>query len=161
MTTLMLEVEVDSEAHPELYDVLAAVGRTDLRCERLRQLASGGLISERLRQQARGPAPAAPGLAASIERERAPAAPPPRAAAPLAPPPVQVAPTAPSKPAAHALPVLRDVVEVPSATSAPPSAVPDVRRSAEVAPTGGAAPPAAGARSRLARMRASGLFSND
>lgn len=161
MTTLMLEVEVDSEAHPELYDVLAAVGRTDLRCERLRQLASGGLISERLRQQARAPAQAAPGPAASVERERAPAAPPPRAAVAPAPPPVHATPTAASKPSAHALPVLRDVVEVPPAASAPSSAVPDARRSADAAPTGGAAPPAGGARSRLARMRASGLFSND
>ncbi len=56
MPTLELLVEIDSEVHPELYAVLAAVGRDSLRPERLRQLAG----AERL-------AVAAPHLGEAVE----------------------------------------------------------------------------------------------
>jgi hypothetical protein len=49
MAALRIHVEVDGAVHPELYLTLSAVDDDIHRAERLRQLASTGLIWERLR----------------------------------------------------------------------------------------------------------------
>ena len=46
MATLHLELEIDSDVHPELYARLASIARSAARQERLRQLAATGLIWE-------------------------------------------------------------------------------------------------------------------
>ncbi|HLL18702.1 MAG TPA: hypothetical protein VK439_07965 [Rubrivivax sp.] len=54
MAVLHLQFDVDSEVHPELYEMLASIGSSRLQAERLRQLAATGLVWERLRLQAYG-----------------------------------------------------------------------------------------------------------
>jgi hypothetical protein len=46
MAILRLQLEIDSEVHPELYARLASLGRFAAREEKLRQLAATGLIWE-------------------------------------------------------------------------------------------------------------------
>src|SRR3954468_18955748 len=46
MATLHLELDIDSDVHPELYVRLAQIERSPARQEKLRQLASTGLIWE-------------------------------------------------------------------------------------------------------------------
>jgi len=46
MATLHLELEIDSDVHPELYARLASIERSAARQEKLRQLAATGLIWE-------------------------------------------------------------------------------------------------------------------
>jgi hypothetical protein len=46
MATLHLELEIDSDVHPELYARLASIERSAARLEKLRQLAATGLIWE-------------------------------------------------------------------------------------------------------------------
>lgn len=105
MATLQLQVEIDSEVHPELYALLAAVGKASLRPERLRQLAAGGLIWEHLRAQPRLDAGAGAVLAETARAADSSALG--RALARAgATPPAEPAP-APEEP-----PVLQDVVEL-------------------------------------------------
>ena len=59
MAVLHLQFEIDSEVHPELHDMLSSIGGARSREERLRQLASTGLVWERLRLQAYGIVPLA------------------------------------------------------------------------------------------------------
>lgn len=154
MATLEFQVEVDSDVHPELYAALAAVARAGLRPERLRQLAASGLIWEHLRAKPRIDTTAAPTIAEPAPPRDAP-------------------------------PVLRDVVQmpvqperraVPRAEPAAPPERPPVPEVAEVieideapeielvglepqpAPAAGDA--ASARRTRLMRMKASGLFNN-
>ncbi|HZF81230.1 MAG TPA: hypothetical protein VEZ89_15735 [Rubrivivax sp.] len=54
MAVLHLQFDIDSEVHPELYEMLASIGSSRLQAERLRQLAATGLVWERLRLQAYG-----------------------------------------------------------------------------------------------------------
>jgi hypothetical protein len=174
MATLLLEVEVDSEAHPELYVALGRVARSELRCERLRQLATGGFIAESTRQHASMVQPGgAPPLSGAESEGRLPTR---SSSAVDSPVRTQDAPGA-SVTAQHvesalrrtapevaverssllsvsgerqpwrSLPVLQDVV----AEGLPRHGV-----GAEEQPA-----PESPARSRLRRMRASGLFSND
>src|SRR4051812_17103317 len=49
MAVLRLDLEIDSEIHPELYARLASLGRRAAREEKLRQLAATGLIWEIVR----------------------------------------------------------------------------------------------------------------
>ncbi|MFL6695733.1 MAG: hypothetical protein ACJ8GJ_01115 [Vitreoscilla sp.] len=46
MATLHLELDIDSDVHPELYVRLASIERSPARQEKLRQLAATGLIWE-------------------------------------------------------------------------------------------------------------------
>jgi hypothetical protein len=46
MATLHLELDIDSDVHPELYVRLASIARSSARQEKLRQLAATGLIWE-------------------------------------------------------------------------------------------------------------------
>ncbi|KQW46327.1 MULTISPECIES: hypothetical protein [unclassified Roseateles] len=52
MAVLHLQFDVDSEVHPELHAMLSSIGSSLSQAERLRQLASTGLVWERLRLQA-------------------------------------------------------------------------------------------------------------
>jgi hypothetical protein len=90
---LQLRLDVDSDVHPELHAVLSAIGRAASRAERLRQLASNGLIWEHLRVRAHPPAQvdASGGIDAIVDAPRAePVAQTSQAPAP-APAPVAVA----------------------------------------------------------------------
>jgi hypothetical protein len=49
MAVFHLELEIDSAAHPELYLMVEAIDNPSFRAERMRQLASTGLIWERMR----------------------------------------------------------------------------------------------------------------
>jgi hypothetical protein len=176
MATLELQVEIDSEVHPELYALLAAVGRASLRPERLRQLAAGGLIWEHLRAQPRLDAAAQPALAETARAaDRAALA---RAAARAVAAPAEPVPA----PAVEEPPVLQDVVELAprpaprsrSRAAAPAAAAQAAAQAAApaVAPPradeapAAAAPPApdgatkTGPRSRLLLMKERGLFKN-
>ena len=51
MAVIPLQLEVDSEVHPELHDMLASIGSSPSRAERFRQLAATGLVWERMRLQ--------------------------------------------------------------------------------------------------------------
>jgi hypothetical protein len=104
MATLHLQVEIDSEVHPELHAVLSAIGKVSLRPERLRQLAAGGLIWEHLRAQPRLDAGAGAALAETARTADASALG--RALART-----HTAPPAEPAPAAEEPPVLQDVVE--------------------------------------------------
>jgi hypothetical protein len=59
MATLHLELDIDSDVHPELYVRLASIERSPARQEKLRQLAATGLIWEIARLH--GPAFSEPG----------------------------------------------------------------------------------------------------
>ncbi|WP_298835114.1 hypothetical protein [uncultured Piscinibacter sp.] len=183
MPTLQLQVEIDSEVHPELYALLTAVGRASLRPERLRQLAAGGLIWEHLRAQPRLDAGAGPALAESARTADGSALE--RALARVS--------AAPAEPVSEEPPVLQDVVELPgraasrsrsrgaagkSERTREPREATDREKSAAVSateavpPVPADEPPAAttppdetvakkpGTRSRLLLMRERGLFKN-
>ena len=67
MALLQIQIDIDSDVHPELHAGLLLVARMPARAERLRQLAAAGLIWEQLRAQARSsPVPAAAGPSAEI-----------------------------------------------------------------------------------------------
>lgn len=171
MATLELLVEIDSDVHPELYALLASVGRASLRPERLRQLAAGGLIWEHLRAQPRLDAAAGPALAETARAaDRAAIV---RAAVrPAEAPAVEAVPIPAPAPPAEAPPVLQDVVEIAArpaprtrsraAAPVPVEAAP-APRAEEAAPAalpefaGGKKP---GPRSRLLLMKERGLFKN-
>ena len=156
MAVLRLELEIDSAAHPELFQLFATIDNPGLHPERMRQLASTGMIWERLR------------LSDSQEIVG-----PPRAEAPAPHLALVVSPKA-AKPDALGLPVLRD--EVPAAAlptraaealpvALAPLAAPEV---AEERPASTASVPDTspsvhmpGTRSRLMRMKNRGLFTNE
>lgn len=153
MTTLQLLVEIDSEAHPELYAALAAVGRAGLRPERLRQLAAGGLVWEHLRAQPRLDAGAAPAVA---DRARAADA----SALSRA-----LARVRADGPPAEEPPVLDDVVDLAvAAATRPAEAAHAASEQAVAAPATSAPTPPPGTRtgprSRLMLMKERGLFKN-
>jgi len=70
MATLHLELDIDSDVHPELFVRLASIERSPARQEKLRQLAATGLIWEIARLH--GPAFSEPAAATLV----APSAPP-------------------------------------------------------------------------------------
>jgi hypothetical protein len=164
MPGLKFELEVDSAAHPELYEMLLAIENPLYRCERIRQLAATGLILERLRI---APEPAQPALPQRADALVV-------AASHLA----LVAPTQPPGPRAHEFPVLLE--EIPEsqlrrrADDQPPSApqTPPAAPEPALAVSEAAHPPDApvdtapivhmpGNRSRLMRMKNRGLFTNE
>jgi hypothetical protein len=161
MALLRLDLEIDSDVHPELYARLASLHSLAARHEKLKQLAATGLVWELLRLH--GPALMA------LDTEPAEA----RPAAPVTP----VAPAATEPPLlVPNLPVLLDVVDedtplpphdVPSVTMATVAALRGDVEQPEVVDGGTeeAAPqPLPAARSsrssRLKRMKDRGLFHN-
>ncbi|MDP9043656.1 MAG: hypothetical protein M3O01_02505 [Pseudomonadota bacterium] len=167
MSVLRLELDVDSAAHPELYEALAAIENSAFWAERLRCLATAGLIVQRLRA-----------TLSSAEQESA------AAADMLAPHLALVPPGKAAPPPRFDIPVLRD--EVPAEFL--PRSLEDTPDSAPLAPERSTAeaaaaetvdavdvhaidPPGApestglihmsGRRSRLLRMRSKGLFRNE
>jgi hypothetical protein len=112
MAIVHVRLDVDSDVHPELYAMLVAIDRAASRAERMRQLASSGLIWEHLRVQ--GPVLArvdievgtdqvvepavvvAPPPAARVATPPAAPIPPPAAAPIPPPPPARVAPPSPA-----------------------------------------------------------------
>ena len=131
MAILQLRLDVDSDVHPELHAVLSAIGRAASRAERLRQLASNGLIWEHLRVRAHLPPQidAPVGIDKMVDAARAepvvqPSAPPaPAAPSPPAPAPAAAAAAAGSagsnaKPArqrslpSRNIPILSDAVDL-------------------------------------------------
>jgi hypothetical protein len=165
MAILRLDLEIDSEVYPELYQQLAAIMRPAARDERLRQLAANGLAWEAVRLYGTAvmlPPPLSP------ERKKPPRPAPPPAARKAAPrPPSQPQPTAdfvdlaisavpPEAPlnlaaVAAQLPVLVDVVEAD---------LPQEEEKPAPEPAHEAAVQRPGARSRLLRMKERGLFKN-
>jgi len=155
MATLQLQVDIDSEAHPELYAALSAIGNASLRPERLRHLAAGGLIWEHLRAQPRLDAVGGAALAETVRaadgstlgRTRAHT----RSFSP-----VDLAP------AAEEPPVLHDVVDMAAVQSGPRTrAAPEPRAAAAATmPADESSAKRSGPRSRLLLMKERGLFKN-
>lgn len=152
MATLQLQVEVDSDVHPELYAALAAVARAGLRPERLRQLAASGLIWEHLRGKPRiepvalaepapreGPPVLRDVVQMPVQSERRAA---PRIEPAPAPEPEPEVPPAPESVEMDDAPEIELIGLEPQPAAA--------------AGEGGAA----ARRARLLRMKASGLFNN-
>ena len=189
MAILQLRLDVDSDVHPELHAVLSAIGRAASRAERLRQLASNGLIWEHLRVRAHPPAQvdASGGIDTIVDAPRAE----PVAQTSLAPRPAP-APVAVEgagsnpKPArqrslpSRNIPILSDAVDLGAvadrkriATGQRAAISTSAKRAVEVVPNrvdaalpGAAVEPApppgrtAGPRPRMMRMKEKGLFSN-
>ena len=55
MAVICLELDIDSDVYPELYAKLVAISAPGARCERVRQLAAGGLVWETLRIEGQAP----------------------------------------------------------------------------------------------------------
>jgi hypothetical protein len=73
MAVLQLQVDVDSDVHPELHAILASIGTGGSQAERLRQLAATGLIWEHLRLNLRpsvGPAASMPARGRGVDPDR-------------------------------------------------------------------------------------------
>jgi hypothetical protein len=62
MPVLHLQIDIDSNVHPELHAMLASMGKSVPQAERLRQLAAAGLIWEHLRIQVQS----SPAVTASV-----------------------------------------------------------------------------------------------
>ncbi len=114
MAVVHLQIEIDSDVHPELHAVLASLSKSPSQAERLRQLAAAGLIWEHLRVKAQPDAAAV--VAATAPRVRkddvAPSAM--RAPRPLAPAngrALSAAGVGLSETAAGEFPVLRDAID--------------------------------------------------
>jgi hypothetical protein len=157
MAALRFDLEIDGAVHPELYQTLAAVDSEHSRAERLRQLASTGLIWERLRlandeMRADGD----PARDAEIWLE----------------------PVHPHSAGAHsrsngqAIPVLRDEVlkdqfpphlrrQPPRGLIMPAAADVPARRDEDSAENSSPTVQMTGTRSRLMRMKSRGLFKNE
>lgn len=168
MATLHLELDIDSDVHPELFVRLASIERSPARQEKLRQLAATGLIWEIARLH--GPAFSAP------------------EAVTLAAAPGQVDGPGPAVDAGSAsshaaivpedVPLLVDVVDeaeiagagvadaAPSPAASPDASADDAPRHPWTPQAPSIAPPppeATGGRTRSARikrMKESGLFQN-
>ena len=59
MSTVRLEIELDSEVYPELHAALTSMRSARSRAERLRQLAATGLVWEKVRLHGAAAAPVA------------------------------------------------------------------------------------------------------
>lgn len=97
MAAIRLDLDIDSDVHPELYAMLVSMGSAAARGERLRQLAATGLIWENCRAQGQYVEPSAPlpapahargdGAAIAPATARKSSAAPPRGRKPPAAPP--------------------------------------------------------------------------
>jgi hypothetical protein len=160
MAVLRIELEIDSEVHPELYARLASLERLPAREEKLRQLAATGLIWEidRLHGPAFLESQAAAAEAAALaplasEADRAPGF------------PVAVDAGAVEDHASHApanVPVLHDIVDEADAVGAEPVPASVLTLVAPVPmPMPEPAPPPVTGKTRSARMKRmkeAGLF---
>ena len=164
MAIVHVRLDVDSDVHPELYAMLSAIDRAASRVERMKQLASSGLIWEHLRVQGPVQAQVDIELGADQAVEPAPAAPPPPAPTVVedTASPAKRAPRPRAGPARN-LPVLYDSVELGEVdgrqrAAAEENATEALETSADAAPP----PPAqkTGPRPRLMRMKEKGLFNN-
>jgi len=169
MATLHLELDIDSDVHPELFVRLASIERSPARQEKLRQLAATGLIWEiaRLHGPAFGElmavtlappaaepaAPPAPGIEAGFVEDHAAIVP---EDVPMLMDVVEEAdmPTGVGEPAVSAISPAADRVEdaAPGSPEPPP---PPVVAPAPRDPPGGRSRSA-----RIKRMKESGLFQN-
>jgi hypothetical protein len=114
MAMVHVRLDVDSEVYPELYAMLAALERAASRSERVRQLASSGLIWEHLRVQ--GPTRMQVDIEVGDHEVVAD-----KSEAPLpAPPPISLPPSAPPAPPPPQAP-----------TALPPIAAPQIAANAE------------------------------
>jgi len=160
MAVFHLELEIDSAAQPELHRMLLAIVNPSARAERMRQLASTGLIWEHLR------------LASEPSIDRAGKGDTPTASKHLA----LVIAAKPAEHDARGLPVLRDEVPESSMPRRPDVERPPVaealpfaerEKSGSTLAATAAATDAApgvhmtGTRSRLMRMKNRGLFTNE
>jgi len=146
MAVLHVQFDIDSEVYPELHDLLASIGSGVSREERLRQLASTGLIWERTRLRAQAdivePMPLAVASA--------------------------VAAALPASAPSRQFPVLTDVVD-PGEVSGPNQTVAVALHAAADGDRVGANDPVHDVpearqkahRSRLKRMKEKGLFKNE
>ena len=159
MSVFHLDLEIDSGAYPELHQMLTTLENASFRAERVRQLASAGLVWERLR------------LASDALRAVGVAE-----ASPTVPRMELVSGAVPSRSDPLALPVLRDEVPVTRLAHAEdsdhigvPEGLPLAERTRSTTPlvsivTGMDTAPSvqmSGARSRLMRMKRRGLFTNE
>jgi hypothetical protein len=113
MPVLHLQIDIDSDVHPELHATLASMGKSVPQAERLRQLAAAGLIWEHLRIQVQPSAPAMPSVATGSGEVGAEASAE-TAVIPLrspATPTLSTVPVGPREMAVRALPVLHDAIE--------------------------------------------------
>ena len=173
MAIVHVRLDVDSDVHPELYAMLVAIDRAASRAERMRQLASSGLIWEHLRVQ--GPVHARVDIEVGADQVVEPdllASPPAAPVATLPPAPNVEDTTSPAKRAprpragpSRNLPVLYDSVELGevegrqrAAAGENATASPTTRADSVLPPP----PPAqkSGPRLRLMRMKEKGLFNN-
>jgi hypothetical protein len=155
MAILRLQLEIDSEVHPELYARLASLERFAAREEKLRQLAATGLIWEIARLHG-------PGFAGPDGVEQPVGEVPLAAAAPAPPPPDPVDAGAVGDHPAWVpadVPMLTDVVTEAEARVGIEAAAPaDERATSNVVPLH---EPGGKTRSaRLKRMKDLGLFQN-
>lgn len=163
MAILRLQLEIDSEVHPELYARLASLGRLAAREEKLRQLAATGLIWEVARLH--GPAFAYPDAAAQPAGElphggAAQAAPAPDPATIDAGAVDDHPPLVPAN-----VPMLTDIVDQAEAgvdidTAAPTEKPATTATTATVVPLHDARPGGKTRSARLKRMKDLGLFQN-
>jgi hypothetical protein len=142
MAVVHLQIEIDSDVHPELHAVLASLSKSPSQAERLRQLAASGLIWEHLRVKAQPDAAAV--VAATAPRVRKDDVPPSamRAPRPLAPAnerAFSAGGVGGSETAAGEFPVLRDAIDASNFQRSPrvasksiASAAPTARRSASM-----------------------------
>ena len=157
MSVLQLQVDVDSDVHPELHAILASISTGGSQAERLRQLAATGLIWEHLRLNLRPSLAAAASMPAGgrgVDPER------------LEPTDATAMHHSSEPGGAGALAggAQRPVDELPILHDAVESSV--AERSAKLVPKKDATVASAGAerrarpRPRLLRMREKGLFNN-
>lgn len=157
MSVIQLQVDVDSDVHPELHAILASIGTGGSQAERLRQLAATGLIWEHLRLNLRpslAPAASMPACGRGVDSDRL---------EPTSALPTQHS-SEPGGAGTLAGGAQRPVDELPILHDAVESSV--VERSARLVPKKDATVASAGAerrvrpRPRLLRMREKGLFNN-
>ena len=167
MAIVHVRLDVDSDVHPELHAMLVAIDRATSRAERIKQLASGGLIWEHLR--VKGPVQAQVDIEVGTEMVAPPTlVAPVSPLAPVSPPPAPLVEEAASpakrvqRPRAgppRNLPVLYDSVELGEVEGHKRGATGE---NVGVSPEAPPSPPVnkTGPRPRLMRMKEKGLFNN-
>lgn len=163
MAIVHVRLDVDSDVYPELHAMLAAIDRAATRSERVRQLASSGLIWEHLRVQGPLKVDIEVGMDVAVEPVRvvAPPAPAPTVADVKNPARTPKRAARPPQSPQRNLPILYDAVEVSPVEGS--QRAPD---STQTSPAGAsvesvlASERKTGPRARLLRMKEKGLFNN-
>lgn len=120
MAVIRLQLEIDSDVYPELYEGLHAIERPQARQERLRQLAASGLVWEAVRMHG-GASITAPAPGVTAARQAAASGPAQPAAAPAEAAPVG----SPRAPADAVLAKAARRGERPAGAAMPGSTAPD------------------------------------